>query len=101
APAARPALEGTPSADVCILGGGMTGCAAALELARRGLRVVLLEAGALGSGASGRNLGHIATGLGSHYGAAIRDFGRDDARAIWETHRENHARLRELLAGLG
>jgi gamma-glutamylputrescine oxidase len=101
APATRPALEGHQSADVCILGGGMTGCAAALEMARRGLRVILLEAGALGAGASGRNLGHIATGLGSHYVAAIRDFGREEARWIWETHRENHARLRELIAGIG
>jgi glycine/D-amino acid oxidase-like deaminating enzyme len=98
APATRPALSGQQSADVCVLGGGMTGGAAALELARRGQRVILLEAGALGSGASGRNLGHIATGLGSHYTAAIQDFGRDGARAIWETHRENHARLKELLA---
>src|SRR5262245_56323501 len=83
------------------MGGGMTGCAAALELARRGSRVVLLEAGSIGSGASGRNLGHIATGLGSHYLAAIRDFGRDEAKALWETHRANHARIQELLASLG
>jgi glycine/D-amino acid oxidase-like deaminating enzyme len=79
----------------------MTGCATALELARRGHCVVVVEAGAVGSGASGRNLGHIATGLGSHYTAAIRDFGRGEACAIWETHRENHARLKELLGGLG
>jgi glycine/D-amino acid oxidase-like deaminating enzyme len=79
----------------------MTGCATALELARRGHRVIVLEAGAVGSGASGRNLGHIATGLGSHYTAAIRDFGREEARAIWETHRENHRHLKELLDGLG
>jgi gamma-glutamylputrescine oxidase len=79
----------------------MTGCAAALELARRGLKVIVVEAGAVGSGASGRNLGHIATGLGCHYTAAIRDFGREGARSIWETHRENHARLKELLGSLG
>jgi glycine/D-amino acid oxidase-like deaminating enzyme len=79
----------------------MTGCAAALELARRGLRVIVLEADAVGAGAPGRSLGHIATGVGSPYTVAIRDFGRDGARTIWETHRENHARLKELLAGLG
>jgi glycine/D-amino acid oxidase-like deaminating enzyme len=79
----------------------MTGCAAALALARRGLKVVVLEADAIGAGAPGWNLGHIATGHGPSYTAAIRDFGRDGARTIWETHRENHALLKELLAGLG
>lgn len=100
-PPTRPPLTGTQRADVCVLGAGMTGCAAALELARRGLKVIVLEAKALGAGASGRNLGHIATGLGSHYLAAIETFGREGAREIWETHRENHARLKELLAEIG
>jgi gamma-glutamylputrescine oxidase len=98
--ATRWALSGTLDADVCVLGGGMTGCAAALELASRESRVVLLEANAVGAGASGRNLGHIATGLGCHYEAAITDLGREGAREVWETNRHNHARIRECLTAL-
>ena len=37
-------LQGAVTADVCIVGGGYTGLSAALELARAGRRVVLLEA---------------------------------------------------------
>ena len=38
------ALEGEHSADVCVIGGGFTGLSAALNLAERGMKVVLLEA---------------------------------------------------------
>lgn len=46
------------SADVCIVGAGYTGLTTALELARTGVRVVLLEAQEAGFGGSGRNAGH-------------------------------------------
>lgn len=45
--------------DVIVIGGGIIGCSAAAMLAERGLRVLLLEATAIGAGASGRNLGSV------------------------------------------
>ncbi|MBL8698952.1 MAG: FAD-binding oxidoreductase [Alphaproteobacteria bacterium] len=45
--------------DVAIVGGGTAGCAAALALRRRGLRVVLLEKGLCGAMASGTNFGGV------------------------------------------
>jgi glycine/D-amino acid oxidase-like deaminating enzyme len=45
--------------DVAILGGGIVGAAAALELARGGASVALFEATAIGAGASGRNSGAV------------------------------------------
>ena len=46
-------------ADVLIIGGGGAGCSAALHLARRGARVVLLERGQVGGQASGVNYGGV------------------------------------------
>jgi D-hydroxyproline dehydrogenase subunit beta len=43
--------------DVVVVGGGVAGCACALELAERGLAVLLLERSMLAAGASGRNQG--------------------------------------------
>lgn len=59
----RPSLEGDLRAEVAILGGGFTGVATALELAERGVDVVLLEANRVGWGASGRNGGQMITGM--------------------------------------
>jgi gamma-glutamylputrescine oxidase len=50
------------SCDVAVIGGGFTGLSAAYHLARRGVRVVLLEAATLGAGASGRTGGVVLEG---------------------------------------
>ncbi|WP_323780841.1 FAD-binding oxidoreductase [Thalassovita sp.] len=51
------------SADLVVIGGGFTGCAAALEAARLGASVVVLEAQTIGFGGSGRNVGLVNAGL--------------------------------------
>src|SRR5262245_66565381 len=61
--ASHPPLEGEQRADVCVIGGGFTGLSAALHLAESGASVVLLEAGEVGAGASGRNGGQVIPGL--------------------------------------
>ncbi len=48
--------------DVCIIGGGITGCGIARDLALRGLSVVLLEKGDLGVGTTGRSHGLVHSG---------------------------------------
>ena len=53
--AARPALSGSRSCDVCVVGGGIAGTSTALHLAERGFDVILLEAQRIGWGASGRS----------------------------------------------
>ncbi|NQD79051.1 FAD-binding oxidoreductase [Pseudomonas sp. CrR14] len=61
---AFPALQGEQRADVCIVGGGFSGLNTAIELAQKGLSVVLLEAHRVGWGASGRNGGQLIRGVG-------------------------------------
>jgi len=49
--------------DLAIIGGGYTGCSAALEAANKGADVILLEANCIGFGGSGRNVGLVNAGL--------------------------------------
>jgi len=83
-----PPLKGERRADICVIGGGITGCSAALHLAERGYSVVLLEAGEIGHGASGRSGGQILPGLGTDIATVEKALGRERAREIWEMSRE-------------
>lgn len=58
-----PPLDADRTVDLAIIGGGFTGCAAALETARQGASVRLLEAETIGHGGSGRNVGLVNAGL--------------------------------------
>ncbi|SDH05190.1 Glycine/D-amino acid oxidase [Lentzea fradiae] len=55
----RPPLTGQHTFDVAVVGGGITGLTTALLLKRRGLRVVVLEAGRVASGVSGNNTAKV------------------------------------------
>ncbi len=49
----------TAVADAIVLGAGIVGTACALELARRGLRVTIVDDGIVGGGATAAGMGHI------------------------------------------
>ena len=91
---------GKHEADVVVLGAGLAGLATALALLRPGRRVAVVEAASVAAGASGADLGHVATGLGMPYTRAVARHGGEGARAIWEWHREGQERLRAQIAGL-
>ncbi|WP_153785842.1 FAD-dependent oxidoreductase [Pseudomonas sp. EMN2] len=51
----------TPETDIAVVGAGIVGVACALQLARQGKRVLLIDRQAPGHGASWGNAGHLAT----------------------------------------
>lgn len=77
-----PPLEGEVSAKVAIVGGGFTGCAAALRLAEKGLDCRLLEAAAFGEGGSGRNAGLVNAGLWLPPREVERVLGKEGAKRL-------------------
>jgi gamma-glutamylputrescine oxidase len=94
---AAPSLAGETRADVCVVGGGFAGLSAAIELARRGYSVVLLEAERVGWGASGRNGGQAIVGHASDE-AIEAQLGAADARRAWDVTVDGLQLLRERIA---
>jgi gamma-glutamylputrescine oxidase len=81
-PEPRPPLEGTVETEVAVVGGGLAGLATALSLAERGRRVVVLEAKAIGAGASGRNGGMVSAGYAARASEIERAVGDEQARRL-------------------
>ena len=78
-----PALQGDAQCDVAIVGGGLAGLSAAIELADRGFSVRLLEAREVGFGASGRNGGQAIHGLACDPAEIESQLGLDEARRVF------------------
>jgi glycine/D-amino acid oxidase-like deaminating enzyme len=94
----RPTVATDPlEADVIVLGAGLAGAAIALELATRKRRVALVG---MRGDALAPSLGHALVGPGMPYLTAIERFGREHARLVWESQRENGDRLRLFVDGL-
>jgi gamma-glutamylputrescine oxidase len=77
-------LAGALRCDVAVVGGGLAGLSAALDLAARGRDVVLLEARDLAWGASGRNGGQAIHGLACGQEVIEAQLGPADARRVWD-----------------
>ncbi|NLY58221.1 MAG: FAD-binding oxidoreductase, partial [Gammaproteobacteria bacterium] len=77
-----PVLQGELEADVCVIGGGFTGLNTAIELAQRGLSVILLEARRIGWGASGRNGGQLIRGVGHDLDQFSKIIGTEGVREL-------------------
>jgi glycine/D-amino acid oxidase-like deaminating enzyme/nitrite reductase/ring-hydroxylating ferredoxin subunit len=81
APTAYPPLPEARTCDIVVIGAGIVGVSAALELCLAGADVVLLEARRIGAGASGYTTGKISALNGLIYADLEGSFGADTAAA--------------------
>lgn len=93
----RPALFGSATADVCVVGGGFTGLSTALHLAERGLSVIVLESNRVGWGASGRNGGQLHSGQRRDQDWIENAVGPDEAKLLWQLAEEAKAVVKDLI----
>ena len=71
------------TADVAVVGAGFTGLSAALALARKGARVVVLEADRVAGAASGRNGGMCNNGFAQDYAGMCARLGTERANMLY------------------
>jgi glycine/D-amino acid oxidase-like deaminating enzyme/nitrite reductase/ring-hydroxylating ferredoxin subunit len=86
APLKGTALERDATADVCVVGAGISGMTTAYLLAKEGRSVVVLDDGPIGGGETGRTTAHIVNALDDRYYDLERTHGEKDTRLVAESH---------------
>lgn len=95
--ASWPQLTENIHCDVCVVGGGYTGLSTALFLTEAGFDVVLLEAGRIGFGASGRNGGQLVNSYSRDIDVIESRYGADTARMLGSMMFEGGDIIRERI----
>jgi gamma-glutamylputrescine oxidase len=101
AAAHAPLAPGDHACDVAVVGAGLAGLSAAIELRDRGFDVLLLEADAVGHGASGRNGGQAIYGLACDIGTIEAQLGREAAQQVFGMTLEAIDLIRQRIARHG
>src|SRR4030081_2618162 len=91
--------------DICVVGAGLAGLTVALEAARLGASVAVLEGRHIGWNASGHQLGTVMPGYNLPIGDLIARIGLEDARELWALSKEGADYVRaaaaeELIPGI-
>ncbi len=72
------------SADVVVIGGGLTGTSTAYWLSRLGMSVTLVDCSHLASGATGRNGGHVVFGPNQNFSTSVEAIGLEQTLELWD-----------------
>ncbi|SHH61912.1 Glycine/D-amino acid oxidase [Bradyrhizobium erythrophlei] len=91
--------------DIAVVGAGLAGLTVALEAARLGASVAVLEGRHVGWNASGHQLGTVMPGYGLPIGDLIARIGFEDTRELWALSRQGADYVRanateELIPGI-
>jgi glycine/D-amino acid oxidase-like deaminating enzyme len=105
-PRGRARLTFDLDVDICVVGAGLAGLTVALEAARMGASVAVLEGRHVGWNASGHQLGTVMPGFSLPIGELIERIGFEDTRELWSLSKEGAEYVRanateELMPGIG
>src|SRR6476659_10379977 len=83
-------------ADICVIGAGLAGLSIALEAARLGASVAVLEGRHIGWNASGNQLGTVMPGFSLPIGELIERVGLEGARELWALSKQGSDYVRAI-----
>lgn len=93
----REKLKGRIEAEVCIIGGGLTGITTGYYLSKQGKEVVILEKNTIGSHTSGNTTGKITSQHGLFYSYLEESMGKDYAREYYNANQEAIRNIKDII----
>lgn len=99
APVRRSELPPRSEVDVCVIGAGMAGMSAAYELSLRGKRVLVVDDGPIGAGATSRSSAHLSSMLPAGVSTLVEERGLLAATLAVESHEAAIDRVELISAG--
>ena len=87
--------------DLCIVGGGVIGSSIAWFARQAGIDALLLDARQPALGATGRNAGMALCGIAESYARAVKQYGQQTAKELWQLTIDNREMMLGLAAALG
>lgn len=97
---AAPRLDRDLTADVVVVGAGVAGVNAALDLATAGRKVVVLDARSIAHGETGHTTAHLSTAIDGGWKQMRKSFGTDQTREIARFARRGIDRILEQIVSL-
>ncbi len=90
-------LDSNCNADVCIIGGGITGISTAYYLSKSGKKVVVLERDSLADKTTGNSTAKITSQHGLFYKYLLDDYGQDFAKSYYSANQEAISRIKSII----
>jgi glycine/D-amino acid oxidase-like deaminating enzyme/nitrite reductase/ring-hydroxylating ferredoxin subunit len=93
-----PALDRAVTVDVLVIGGGITGITTAYLLRRNGASVALAERARIARVDTGHTTAHLTAVTDIPLHQLVKDFGRDNAQAVWDAGAAAIEQIEEIIA---
>ncbi|CAG9622953.1 FAD-dependent oxidoreductase [Sutcliffiella rhizosphaerae] len=83
-----PTLKEDKRADVCVVGGGITGITTAYQLVQEGLKVILIDADQILNGTTGHTTAKVTAQHGLIYDEMMQHFGQEKAKLFYQANQD-------------
>lgn len=90
-------LSGDLLADVCVIGGGITGISTAYYLSKAGMKVILIERDSLADKTTGNSTAKITSQHGLFYKYLLDEFGKDFAKKYYFANQKAINRISDIV----